>query len=138
MCTDAETIKRRNSKFLSLRRRLVLKAGEGGEVRFRRWQRRDGEEESSLRTLQTFDALALAISLFGELGRSLDAFTTLVALFHDSTGPKHERRYRLLFLLPRNVHQSPVLCLQLYHILYQSQNYPILKYFISTAFDIAP
>lgn len=72
-------------------------------------------------TLESLDALPLGLGFLGETRRRLHAFAALVGLLHDGAGTQHEGRHGLLLLLPRYIHQCPVLCLQLDHILENRQ-----------------
>lgn len=68
-------------------------------------------------TLESLDALPLGLGFLGETSRGLHTFAALVGLLHDGAGTQHEGRHGFLLLLPRYVHQRPVLRLQLDYVL---------------------
>lgn len=72
-------------------------------------------------TLESLDALSLGLGLLGETRRSFHAFAAFVGLLHDGTGTQHESGHSLLLLLPRYIHQRPILRLQLNYVL-EGQN----------------
>lgn len=68
-------------------------------------------------TLESLDAFSLRLGLLGETRRGFHAFPALVGLLHDGASTQHEGGNRFLLLLPRYIHQRPVLCLQLNYVL---------------------
>lgn len=63
-------------------------------------------------TFQSLHPLPPLCRLLCQAGGGLDSLAGLLGLLHDRAGPHHVRGHRLLLLLPRDVHQCPVLGLQ--------------------------
>lgn len=68
-------------------------------------------------TFQAFHPLPSLSSFISQFGRSFHALAGLLGLLHNGTGSHYIRGYGFLFLLPRYVHQCPVLGLQPYDFL---------------------